>query len=292
MIDPVQLATLAAIHRRGSFEAAAAMLGVTSPAVSLRLKALEERIGSLLIRRGVPCVATPVGERLIRHYESLLLLEAGLAQDLDLDHGQMPVLRIAVNADSLASWVIPALARVKGVLFDLVIDDQSFSQQWLKSGDVVAAVTSHPGPLQGCNTQKLGTLRYLATCSPKFYAEWFAAGVSAEALARAPGLTFSEKDTLQSDWIRQITGRDVVYPTHRIASAQGFVDGALAGLGWGMNPEIMVIEAISAGRLCELIPSAVLDVPLYWQFTRQAEQILNPLTKAMRTEASTRLRPL
>ena len=45
---------------------------------------------------------------------------------------------VAVNADSLATWVIPALAATEGFLFDLVIDDQDVSQEWLKRGEVAA----------------------------------------------------------------------------------------------------------------------------------------------------------
>jgi LysR family transcriptional regulator (chromosome initiation inhibitor) len=172
------------------------------------------------------------------------------------------------------------------VLFDLVIDDQSFSQDWLKRGDVAGAVTSHPGPLQGCETEALGALRYVATASPGFMARWFSAGVTAERLSEAPGLTFSDKDRLQSDWLEQITGRALSYRTHRMASSQGFIDAALAGLGWGMNPEVLVRGHIAAGRLCEMIPGRALDVPLYWQYTRQASGILQPLTRAMRRAAA------
>lgn len=292
MIDPLHLATLAAIHRRGSFEAAAAALSVTPPAISQRLKALEERIGTLLIRRGSPCQATPTGLRLIRHFDALTLLEAGLAQDLDMPGSGPVTLRLAVNADSLATWVMPALAAVEGVLFDLVIDDQSYSQDWLRRGEVAGAVTSHPGPLQGCETVPLGALRYLATASPGFTQRWFAAGVTADTLGRAPGLTFSDKDSLQSDWIAAVTGQRPAYPTHRIASSQGFVDAALAGLGWGMNPELMVRSHLAAGRLAELIPGQSLDVPLYWQYTRQASGILQPLTRAMQKAAQGQLLPL
>ena len=62
--------------------------------------------------------------------------------------------------------VIPALAATEGFLFDLVIDDQDVSQDWLKRGEVAAAITAHPGPLQGCDTHPLGALRYRATASP------------------------------------------------------------------------------------------------------------------------------
>ena len=285
MLDPAQLATLAEIHRRGGFEAAAARLGVTPSAVSQRLKALEDRMGCLLIRRASPCSATPEGLRLIRHHDEVAALEAGLAQDLHLPGAGPVTLRLAVNADSLASWVIPALAAVEDRLFDLVIDDQAFSQDWLRRGEVSAAVTSHPGPLQGCDTEPLGVLRYRATASPGFVARWLADGVDRDTMARAPGLTFSDKDGLQADWLAARLGPGVVYPTHRIASSQGFVDAALAGLGWGMNPEIMVAGHLAAGRLVELVADTPLDVMLHWQHTRHAARALDPVTRAMRAAA-------
>ena len=69
MLDPAHLAALAAVHRRGSFDLAAAELHVTPSAISQRIKALEEVAGTLLVRRGQPCSATPAGLRLIRHQE-------------------------------------------------------------------------------------------------------------------------------------------------------------------------------------------------------------------------------
>lgn len=293
MLDPAQLAALAAIHRRGSFEGAATVLGVTPSAISQRLKALEDRIGCLLIRRGSPCTATPPGLRLIRHHDEVAALEAAVAQDLRIGGTGPVTLRLAVNADSLATWVIPALAAVDNLLFDLVIDDQAHSQDWLRRGEVAAAVTSHPGPLQGCETVALGALRYHATASPGFMARHLPDGATAAAMRQAPGLTFSDKDTLQTDWLRQVFGDVPVFPTHRIASSQGFVDAALAGLGWGMNPEPLVAHHLATGALVDLVPDTPLDVPLYWQFTRQSAPVLAPVTRAMRAEAARLLhRPL
>lgn len=294
MPDPAQLAALAAIHRRGSFELAAAALNVTPSAISQRLKALEETVGTLLIRRGQPCAATPTGLRLIRHHDEIALLERELTQDLPgLTTGPV-TLRLAVNADSLATWVIPALAATTGFLFDLVIDDQDVSQDWLKRGEVVAAVTAHPGPLQGCDTLALGSLRYRATASPAYMATWFPQGITPDALAKAPALTFSDKDRLQEIWVaRQTRGAATraAFPSHHLASSQGFVDACLCGLGWGLNPEALVADHLTTGRLIDLSPSAPLDVALHWQFTRLAAPALAPLTKAIRSEAAKTLIP-
>jgi LysR family transcriptional regulator, chromosome initiation inhibitor len=286
MLDPAQLAALAAVHRRGSFDLAAIELHVTPSAISQRIKALEEATGSLLIRRGQPCQATETGLRLIRHHDEIALLERTLAQDLPSLSPGPATLRIAVNADSLATWVIPALAETDGFLFDLVIDDQDVSQDWLRRGDVAAAITAHPGPLQGCDTAPLGALRYHATASPAYCRRWFPDGVTANALAKAPALTFSDKDRLQTQWAAARGLSRAALPTHRMASSQAFVDACLTGLAWGMNPEPLISDHLGAGRLVDLIAATPLDVALHWQFTRLAAPALAPVTQAIRRAAA------
>ena len=281
MLDYPQLQALSAVHRRGSFDLAAASLGITPSAISQQIKALEDRIGALLIQRGQPCTATETGLRLIHHFDAVMLMEAALP----LPDPAPAAVRIAVNADSLATWVIPALSACPGMLFDIVIDDQDVSQDWLRRGEVAGAITSHPGPLQGCDTVPLGRLRYHATASPDFVARWLADGVTLATLTRAPALTFSDKDRLQSDWLATHLGPGIAYPTHRLASSQGFVDAALAGLGWGMNPAPLVSGHLAAGRLVELIPGTPLDIALHWQFARRTAPALEPLTRALRTAA-------
>ncbi|MDP3261465.1 MAG: LysR family transcriptional regulator ArgP [Tabrizicola sp.] len=287
MLDPAQLAALAAVHRRGSFDLAAASLHVTPSAISQRIKALEETTGTLLIRRGQPCAATDAGLRLIRHHDEVALLESTLAADLPGLTSAPATLRIAVNADSLATWIIPALAATTGFLFDLVIDDQDVSQDWLKRGEVVAAVTSHAGPLQGCDTLPLGALRYRATASPGYIQRWFPNGLTSDALATAPAITFSDNDRLQIDWVaRHIRpARRAAFPSHRMASSHAFVDACLHGLGWAMNPEPLAAPHLAAGSLVDLAPGTPLDVALHWQFTRLASPALAPVTEAVRRAA-------
>jgi LysR family transcriptional regulator (chromosome initiation inhibitor) len=289
MLDYPHLAALAAVHRRGSFEGAAAQLHVTPSAISQRIKALEERIGTLLVIRGQPCLATPTGLRLIAHLDQVSLLETTLSDVLPRpDHG-LATLRLAINADSLATWVIPALAATPGFLFDLVIDDQDAAQDWLRRGEVAAAITSVPGPLQGCDTIALGALRYRATATPAFMARWFPDGVTLANLRQAPALVFSEKDRLQGQWAQRATGFDSALPAHRFASSEGFVTACLLHLGWAMNPEPLVAAYLASGALVELVPDTPLDVALHWQFSRLSALALSPLTQAIRRAAAATL---
>ncbi|GGF34403.1 transcriptional regulator ArgP [Aliidongia dinghuensis] len=286
MLDYDHLSALAAVVRTGSFEKAAQQLGVTPSAVSQRLKLLEERIGAALVVRGQPNVATPAGARLCRHAEDVGLLERALRADLgELGLAAQPTtIRIAVNADSLATWFVEAMAATEGVLYDLVLDDQDHSADWLRRGEVAAAVTASTGSVQGCGSRPLGALRYVATASPEFMRRWFADGVDEAALRAAPCLRFNQKDELQARWIRNLIDRTVATPTHWLPASQAFVDGALAGLGWGMNPEPLVRHHLASGHLV-LLAISPLDVSLNWQWSRAVEAALADVTRAVTATA-------
>ncbi|EIE50879.1 LysR family transcriptional regulator [Salipiger aestuarii] len=286
--DPAQLSALATVLRFGSFEGAARALHVTPSAVSQRIKALEDRVGAALVIRASPCTATPSGARLARHADDIALLDAALLRELALPAAPAR-LRIAVNADSLATWFLPALAG-QDLLYDILLDDESHSAGWLRRGEVSAAITAHGRPVQGCAAVPLGALRYVATCAPDFYARHFSEGVTTLALSRAPVLQFNEKDMLQHDWLRDTTGETLAPPVHRLPSSHGFVDATVSGLGWALNPEPLVTGALRSGALVTLGPHAPRDVALYWQVSRLVAGAISELTQAVRRAAALTLR--
>ncbi len=297
MLDYAALRVVAAVADLGSFERAAARLGVTPSAVSQRVKQLEERLGTTLIRRGTPCTATETGAFLCRHLETVAMLEGDLLAALPglagAEEGGRPVtLPIATNADSLATWFLEPIARFTArepFLVDIVVDDQDHTAGWLREGRVLAAVTSREDAVPGCRRHALGALRYHATASPEFVARHFPQGVTAEAIARAPALTFNRKDGLQDGWIRRHLGTDVDHPTHYLPSSHAFLDATLAGMGWAMNPVHLARDALATGRLVELLPGAVLDTPLHWQINRLAADRLAGLTREVRAAAGREL---
>ncbi|MGQ8633972.1 LysR family transcriptional regulator ArgP [Agrobacterium sp. DKPNP3] len=289
MLDYSSLRAVAFVARTGSFEKAAQAMHVTPSAVSQRIKQLEERMGVVLIVRGNPCVATEKGEWLCRHMDHVGMLESELFQRLpalaDSGVAREPVtLNIATNADSLGTWFLDAVSKFTGgsdYLVNIAVDDQDHTVEWLRAGRVLAAVTAHDKPVQGCRVTPLGVLRYHATASPDFMARHFAEGVTSASLSRAPGLTFNQKDRLQANWIRKVLGKDVSYPTHWLPSTDGFVKASLAGMGWGLNPVQLVAEHLTAQRLVEVVPGTPLDTPLYWQVNRLAAERLKGLTDAV-----------
>lgn len=298
MLDYAALSALAAVIREGSFERAASALHVTPSAVSQRIRALEERVGCALVVRAQPCRATEAGRRLCQHVDRVSLLEQEL-------QGALPalapagvarvVLPIAVNADSLATWFAPALAAFAAqapVLVELAVDDQDHTAEWLRTGAVLAAVTGASRPATGCNSRSLGAMRYRAAASPAFVARHFADGVGAGSLARAPSLAFNTKDELQARWAERLCQREVALPRHTLPSAQAFVTAAVAGMGWGLQPQALIASHLADGSLVELVPDTPLDVPLYWQHARAASSLLEGLTGVLLRAAAQALLPL
>jgi LysR family transcriptional regulator (chromosome initiation inhibitor) len=289
MLDYASLVAVAAVAREGSFERAARRLSVTTSAVSQRVKSLEERLGTILIVRGQPCTATDAGEHICRHVERVGMLEQDLRGTLP-QIGQAgsahasATLRIAVNADSLGTWLIDALAqftREEPTLLDVVIEDQEHTIEMLRAGQVLAAVTSHARAVQGCNSIALGRLRYRAVASPAFVKRYFEDGVGVATLTAAPSLRFNRKDRLQAQWMRRVCRRDIEPPVHWLPSTQAFLDASLAGIGWAMNPAFLIDAHLKSGALVELVAGKDLLVPLHWQCSRLHVPVLDRLTRAV-----------
>ena len=289
MLDYTSMSAVAAIIREGSFERAARALNVTPSAISQRVKQLEEKVGGVLIVRGQPCTATEMGRLICRHVEQVGMLEHELRGALPRlapveSTDQRVTIRVAVNADSVGTWFIQAMAtflETDRALLDVAIDDQEHTQEWLRTGDVLAAVTADPKPIQGCDSVPIGKLKYCAVASPAYVRKYFPNGVTAAALASAPSLRFNRKDQLQARWVRNNCRRDVDIPSHWLASTQAFTDASVAGIGWGMNPQAMVASHLRDGSLVELVPGRQLPVPLFWQHTRLQMPMLARLTKAV-----------
>jgi LysR family transcriptional regulator (chromosome initiation inhibitor) len=262
-----QVRTLLAVVDEQSFDAAAAVLHVTPSAVSQRVKALEQRTGRVLLLRTKPVRLTESGKVVIRFARSLAQLEQDARAELGLGEAGTRTLSIAVNADSLATWFLPALAQVPedlGICFALRREDQDHTAALLREGLVMAAVTAAPQPVQGCISRRLGRMRYRAMASPAFIERRLAGGPLPQLLPAAPVIVFDRKDDLQDRFLRGLTRRrGFTLVRHHIPASESFVDAVAAGLGWGMVPEAQA--ATRGDALVDLAPARPLDVPLHWQ---------------------------
>lgn len=295
LLNP-QLAAFAAVLDEGSFDGAARRLSLTPSAVSQRIKALEDRLGQILILRRTPCEATEAGTRLLRSVQQMRLIEAETLDHFHVgpDSSGPTTVAIGVNADSLATWFLTALARLHDthhLLFDVRVEDQDHSTNLLRDGSVLGAITAEAQAVQGCSVKKLGVMRYLPVASPAFVAHYFADGVSAASLGKAPMLVFNRKDALQWRFMHGITRARLAPPTHYVPSSTAFVEGAALGLGWAMAPESMLERHIAAGTLKAITPKRWLDVPLYWQYWSIRSNTLALVTQVLMDAARQGLRP-
>ncbi|WP_370962327.1 LysR family transcriptional regulator ArgP [Amycolatopsis sp. cg9] len=284
-----QVRTLLAVVDEQSFDAAAAVLHVTPSAVSQRIKSLEQRTGRVLLLRTKPIQLTSSGQVLIRFARSLAQLEQDALSELGLG-SSVRSLSIAVNADSLATWFLPALAEVPdSICFDLQREDQDHTAALLREGLVMAAVTAAPQPIQGCTSVRLGRMRYRAMATPAFVAKWLSAAPLPESLPAAPVIVFDRKDDLQDRFLRSLTRRrSFTLVRHHIPASQSFVDAVAAGLGWGMVPEIQA--AARDEVLVDLAPDRPLDVPLHWQQWKLDSTALAAVAEAVARGARESLR--
>ena len=287
-LNPGQLDALVAIAEHGSFEAAARELHITPSAVSQRVRALEAMAGQVLVSRGAPCRPTPHGERLVRlgRQTRLLYDEASAA----LGAVATVELPVAVNADSLTTWfrdVLATAAGWDGTAIRLQVEDQAYSQQLLRSGDVLAAVTSDPEAVQGCSVEPLGALRYVPAAAAAFAGRWRRG--RAPDWAAMPAVVFGAKDDLQRDMLRRRGVPQLPPVVHQVPTSADFLAAVRIGLGWGMLPELQARADLAAGQLVRL-SGDVLDVPLFWQRWRLDSPRLTTLTDAVREAAGRHLR--
>ncbi|MDN4173384.1 LysR family transcriptional regulator ArgP [Nocardioides sp. SOB77] len=289
-LDPGWLAALTAIADHGTFDAAARHLHLTPSAVSQRIRALESEVGQVVVRRTVPAEPTAAGEALLRLARQTTHLHEEALRELGGHAAGVPRLPLAVNADSLATWfhdVLGAVAERGDAALRLHVLDQAWSADLLRSGTVLAAVTSEPVAVQGCSVEPLGTLRYAAAAAPALV-ERHRRGRGVD-WARIPVVVFDDKDALQHELL---AGRGLGLPpvVHRVPTSADFLEAVRLGLGWGALPEPQLAPDEQAGRLVRLDRRHHLDVPLHWQRWRLRSTLLDTLTDDVRRAARRTLR--
>ncbi|EKP0260818.1 LysR family transcriptional regulator ArgP [Aeromonas sobria] len=268
-LDYKLLRALDAVLQEQNFDRAAKSLHITQSAISQRIKQLEQQFAEPLLIRSQPLQATPLGQKLLAHYRQVHQLELELAGELAPVEPQGPIrISIAVNADSLATWFLPAIApllELHPIELNLLVDDENRTLDKVREGQAFGAVSLHAQPLAGCCVDQLGEMHYLLTASPAFVARHFPHGLTREALAKAPAVAFDQRDDMHISFMREHFGLEPGgYPCHTVRSSEAFVAMAEQGLAYCLIPELQIREQLAAGTLVNLSPSHRLTECLYW----------------------------
>ncbi|MGM8932304.1 LysR family transcriptional regulator ArgP [Salinicola halophyticus] len=280
MLDYKLLEALAAIVDQGGFDRGAQQLNLTQSAVSQRIKLLEARLGQPVVVRAPRLLPTPLGQRLLNHAQQVRLLEHDLLDKIPALGLGTQRLRLAINADSLATWWAPTLGDFchrRGVLLDLVVDDQEVALRRMRDGEVAGCICATARPVQGARARSLGIMRYRVMACPAFAKRHFVEGTTRQALERAPAILYGPDDLLHQRYL-DAHGFKEPFPNHLCPSSEGVLHMALAGIGYALIPECQATDHLRSGRLVDLDPRHPLDVPLYWHYWRHGGELLDALT--------------
>ncbi len=293
--DSDALECLAAIVEEGGFERAAVRLSVTQSAVSQRLRSLEAQVGTVLLVRSRPIKSTAAGRLLLKHAMQMRLLRADLETDLqDLAPGggatrEEERVSIAINADSIATWALSALGPLvsEGLPLEIITDDQDFTHEWLREGQVLGCVTTLKEALRGCKVLPLGAMHYVAVASPRYAQAHCPQGLTPHNFRNIPFIAFNRKDDLQTEFVGRACGlRRVTLSQRFVPSSEGQVRAVLAGWGASVVPELQVRSLLERGELVNLVPQVTLPVNLYWHCWNLHSVVIDRLTAALAASAA------
>ncbi|WP_461538381.1 LysR family transcriptional regulator ArgP [Spongorhabdus nitratireducens] len=268
-LDYKLLQALDAVVNRRSFEGAADLLCITQSAVSQRIRQLEKQMGQPLVVRSQPPTPTPTGQKLLGLYRRVQLLEQEVLPELqpDINSGFLHI-PIAVNADSIGSWLIPGLAPLlkrSRITLDMQVMDESMTLKQLQSGEAVGAISLEQTPLPGCKADYLGKMDYVCVATPDFMQRYFPDGVTAEAMVQAPFMSFDTYDDLHQRFLEQhFSLPPGATPGHRVRSTEAFTIMAKEGIACGVIPKMMIEKELENSELVELIPGLIHSRSLYW----------------------------
>ncbi len=297
--DPFALECLAAVVEEGGFERAAARLHVTQSAVSQRLRSLEAQVGTVLLVRSRPLAPTAAGALLVRHAKQLRLLRADLGHDLhDLAGGQVADdalgerISVAINADSISTWALAALTPLmdSGIDIEVIADDQDFTHEWLRSGQVMGCVTSLAEPLRGCTVTALGAMRYVCVASSAYAALHAPQGLSPQNFRRLRFVSFDRKDDLPAEFVARHLGLgNVQLRQHHVPSSVGQVQAVRGGWGVSIVPLPLAQSGLDDASLVDLAPGTQWRMALYWHCWKMDSARLAAASKALIAQAGTAL---
>lgn len=294
-LDPRRSSAFTAAVDTGSLEQAASQLGISASAVSQRISALEHAFGTPLLVRSRPCRPTVPGMRLLQYLRRSTLLESEFLLEMGIDAGPARV-ALAVNNDTLATWLLPVLAPIlaaEELLAEFVLDNQGHTFALLEEGRAVACIAGNAQPMHGCSATLLGVMRYRMVAASDFARRWFPDGLTREAAGRAPVVVFDRKDSLQSAFLLAHLGLpEGSYPCHYVPASEPFVQAIRLGCGYGMLPLEQCQALLDEGSLVDLAPQLYSDVPLYWHAWRIQPQRVERMGAALVRAAHEVLLPL
>ncbi|MBD3745331.1 LysR family transcriptional regulator [Sphingopyxis sp.] len=253
-ISIYHLETLLWIDRLGTFSAAAERLNTTQPAVSARMRELEQRLGSTLFRRdGRTMSLTPAGRKLVNDCTPLLRdMQLALLGSGGFNEAS-GVVRIGAGEIAAASCLPPFVAALKAempnVALEIEIDLTANLIQQLLTGRTDLAFAAGPIAHPALRTSPIGEVALLWLANPAV-AALFERGTGEQ---QVPVWSLASPSPIHGRMREAIAASRIAQKSLNLCNnARMMIDIARAGGGVGIFPEPMVRAEVAAGTLVEL----------------------------------------
>ncbi|MET3470643.1 DNA-binding transcriptional LysR family regulator [Novosphingobium sp. 1529] len=248
------LETLLWIARLGTFRAAAERLNTTQPAISARVKEIEEQLGVDLFRReGRNMVLTARGRALVADFEPLWAgFERALFKASDFG-GATGIVRIGTGEIAAASCLPAFVAAVEqdlpGVTLEIELDLTARMLQQLLAGTSDMVFLAGPVASPGVRTTPLGSVA-LVWAASKATAQ---AGGFKQAL---PVWSIPEHSPIHGIMRESLAQHGITPPVIRTCNnVRALVEIIRLGSGAALLPETMVRGELASGELVQVLPS-------------------------------------
>ena len=270
------LRTFVAVFRIGTFTSAAKFVGLSQPAVTSQMQALERQLGYPLFerhgRRVAPTArAQALAAEVAPHIDSL---DAITDRDGNLPSEQARVIHIGGPAEYMSVCVIPLLAQMAdqnvefrvtfGLAEKLLVD--------LSVGALDVVVSSIRPRLRGVASVALIDEEFLLVASPR-WRDLIGDGetVTAESLRHVPLVAYSEDLAIIRRYWRSVLGQpaDGLNLAATIPNLRAITDAVIHGLGMSVLPRYLIEEHLRSGALVVLLDPEMAPLNTLYVATQQ-----------------------
>ncbi|MFJ2839574.1 LysR family transcriptional regulator [Nocardia sp. NPDC087230] len=253
---------LVSVAELGSLGAAARRHGISQPAASMRIRALERRMRVKLLDRGPTGSAlTDAGHAVVEHARIVLAAVRDLVDDVDrLRAAAAPRLRIAASktiADHrIPHWLAALRTDHPEVLISLEVENSTQVAALVRDGVADLGFVEGPHPPAGLGSRVLGADDLVVVVAPEH--PW-ARRTTPVALAELAGTALLWREpgsgTRDTVWDLLSTAATPAGPAAELGSAAAIVAAARAGMAPAVLSRLIAAPDLATGALVA-VPSA------------------------------------
>ncbi|SDM59690.1 LysR family transcriptional regulator [Streptomyces wuyuanensis] len=287
-MDLALLRTFVTVHRAGSFTRAAALLGLSQPAVTSQIRTLERQLGRpLFLRQARGVTPTTVGDELAHraapHLDALVeIVEAGLDEE-----SGVRTLHLAGPPEFTSARVLPALAPLVSqglALRTSFTGNAEETLEGLAAGHHDLAVTT-ARPRGGLLAQTpLCDEEHVLVASPRWAARLEDGALlrkGAVVLEQLPVIEVHESLPFVSRyWASVFDSRPPAAAAVIAPDLRAALESAAAGAGLAVLPRYLCLGALEDGRLVALLEPPVPPLRTYFLVVRTGTLALPHIARA------------